>query len=184
MKTLMTSTLLALFAVISNVSTVVAQPTEAEVEAAYEKAYEQLKDNINGMTQDVFLREKKLDSGRSIIELLWEMNGEATKFTIELRDLGYYSSKPLFGIFAYSVVAESSKGTMPPAVIKAVTTANESTGLGYFSMPKSFDVVYVNTTMPSDTLNPGQLWITLAYMHQNRLAFKEEVESLMGASGR
>lgn len=151
---------------------------------AREKATAQLKANLEKMSDNVFLRERTLDNGNKIFQLIWEMDGETSKITFELRELGHFRGDLVYGILAYSVVASVNEGSMPPAVIKAVATKNERTGLGYFSMPEKFDTVFINMTAPSDTLTPGQLWMICAYMHQNRLGFHKEIESLLNASGR
>ena len=151
---------------------------------AREKATAQLKANLEKMSDNVFLRERTLDNGNKIFQLIWEMEGETSKITFELRELGHFRGELVYGILAYSVVASVKEGSMPPAVIKAVATKNERTGLGYFSMPEKFDTVFINMTAPSDTLTPAQLWMICAYMHQNRVGFKKEIESLLNASGR
>ncbi|KAA0131505.1 hypothetical protein FYZ48_25510 [Gimesia chilikensis] len=160
-----------------------AQEKDKAAEEAREKALAKLKTNLEKMSDNVFLREQTLDNGKKFYQLLWEMDGETSKITFELRELGHFHGELVFGILAYTVVAGVEEGSLPPAVIKAVATKNERTGLGYFSMPEKFDMVFMNMTTPSDTLTPAQLWMICGYMHQNRIGFKKEIENLLNASG-
>ncbi|TWT57510.1 hypothetical protein KOR42_08710 [Thalassoglobus neptunius] len=151
-------------------------------DAALLKAHEQLKAVLD-QVDELFYKEMTTDSGVTFYNLIWEMDGETSKITFELRQLGHYSGKPVFGLLAYTTVAQT-EGSMPPAVIKAVATKNETTGLGFFSMTSGFDTLYMNFTTPSDALTPAQVWMTCAYMHNNRIKMRKEVETLMSASGR
>lgn len=87
----------------------------------------------------------------------------------------------MFGLLAFSVVAETEK-SFPPAVIKLVTVETDKCGSGAFTMPELSITVYVESTMPSDTLEPSQIWITCAYMHENRVALKKKIEQILAAS--
>ncbi|GAB5440813.1 MAG: hypothetical protein Fues2KO_11620 [Fuerstiella sp.] len=181
-RNLFAAALLAVTASLFSSATVTAQdadnPDEAEREAAFQKLGETLKGIDN-----LFYKEVTTDSGYKFYQVMWESEGESSRITIELRELGHYQGKKVFKILAYATVAQS-EGSMPPAVIKAVATRNERTGLGHFSMPEEFNVVYINCVVPSDTLTPGQLWMIMAYIHDNRIGFKEEIGKLMSASGR
>ncbi len=175
--------LYALILVISQTTLVSAQDDSSD-QVALENAIVALKEKLAGISDDIFLREQELESGMKIFQVIWEMDGETSKITLELRPLGQYDHKPVFGLFAYTTVAEVDNGSMPPAVIKAVATKNEKTVLGYFSMPESFDTVYMNTNTPSDTLTSGQLWMICAWLHKNRVEFKNEIDSILKATGQ
>jgi hypothetical protein len=153
-----------------------------EDKAALEAAHAKLKTTLNEI-DGLFFKEVTTDTGYKFYQVIWESNAETSKVSFELRKLGQYGGKPVFGVLAYTTVAQSD-GSMPPAVIKAVATKNVRTGIGYFSMADGFDVVYMNFTAPSDTLTAGQIWMTLAYMHDNRVEFKKEIDTLLSASGR
>jgi len=161
-----------------------AQEEDAKLEAAKEKALAQLKENLLGMSDNVFLREQVLDNGVKFLQLIWQENGESTKLTFELKILGNSGGEPVFSILAYTTVAFQENGAMPPAIIKKVSTVNNQLLLGYFSMTDTFDTVYLNCTAPSDTLTSSQLWMICAYMQQNRIALKKEIDPILSASGR
>jgi hypothetical protein len=144
--------------------------------AAHEKFVEQL-DKIEG----AFYKTSKSDSGNTFYTLMWEMEGETSKITIELRPVGHYANKSVFGIIVYATVIQSDSA-LPPAVIKAVATKSENTKLGHFSMTESFNTVYVNASLLSDNLTAGQIWMACAYVHQNRIGMKKEIDDLMAAT--
>lgn len=183
MNTLKQFTLIAvLFTLMFQASTAFASEENTENDAM-EKALATLKEQLTGISEDLFLREQKLENGMIIYQLMWEMGGETSKITLELRPLGQYDHKPVFGLFAYTLVEGVDSGSLPPAVIKAVATRNETTMLGYFSMPKTFDSVYMNMTTPSDNLTSAQLWMICAWLHKSRVEFKTEIESILKATG-
>ncbi len=134
-------------------------------------------------TEDLFYKTTKNDDGSTSYAIVWEQDGEMSKIVMLLNKLGTYRGETVFGLLAFSIVADSEK-SFPPAVIKLVTVKTDSCGVGAFTMPESFDRVYVTATMPSDTLTPSQIWITCAYMHQNRLELKKEIEQIVAASTR
>lgn len=154
---------------------------QAEADALVQ-AHARLKESLDRV-DDLFYKEMKTDAGLTFYNLIWDKDGETSKITFELRQLGHYGGEPIFGVLAYTTVAQA-EGALPPAVIKAVATKNETTGLGYFSMTDSFNTVYMNFSAPSDTLTPGQIWMTCAYVHNNRIKMKKEIDSLLSASGR
>lgn len=134
-------------------------------------------------TDDMFYKTVKNENGTTSYTIVWEQDGEISKIVLVLRKLGTYNNEPVFGLLAFSVVAETEK-SFPPAVIKLVTVETDKCGVGAFTMPESFDTVYVESTMPSDTLEPSQIWITCAYMHENRVAMKKKIEQILAASAR
>lgn len=154
-----------------------AQTDEEKNEAALKEAHTKLKEVLD-KTNDLFYKEATGDDGNPFYQLIWESDGETSKIYVELRQLGHYAGKPVFSVMVYTMVA-SVEGSLPPTVIKAVATKNDRTMLGYFSMPESFDSVYMNCRVPSDTLAPGQLWMMMAYMHEYRTDFKKEIEGLI-----
>lgn len=184
-RNLFAAALLAVTASLFSSATVNAQDADKPDEAEREAAFQKLGETLKGI-DNLFYKEVTPESGHKFYQVIWESEGETSRITIELRELGHYMGKKVFKILAYATVAQS-EGSMPPAVIKAVATRNERvglTGLGHFSMPEEFNVVYVNCVVPSDTLTPGQMWMIMAYMHSNRIGFKEEIGKLMSASGR
>lgn len=148
------------------------------VDAAHSKLAATL-DQTNGL----FYKAVKNDNGSTNYTVVWEQDGEISKIAMVLQELGHYSGEPVFGLLAYTIVAESDK-SFPPAVIKLVTIETDRCALGAFTMPESFDTVYVAATMPSDTLTAGQIWITCAFIHQNRLKMKKEIEQILAASAK
>ena len=84
---------------------VYAQEKDQAAEEAREKALEKLKTNLEKMSKDVFLREQTLDNGKKFYQLIWEMDGETSKITFELRELGHFQGELVFGILAYTVVS-------------------------------------------------------------------------------
>jgi len=160
-------------------ATAFAQDDDA-IEAGLAKANEKFK-SILEEVDGLFFKQAKTDSGLVYFVLMWEGEGETSKIQIELRHLGQYNGELIFGVLAYTLVAQS-EGSMPPAVIKAVATMNETTGIGSVSMSEAFDTVYVNFSAPSDTMTPGQLWITCAVMHKNRIRMKNLIQEVAAAS--
>jgi len=154
-----------------------AQTQEEKDEAAGKEAHTKLKEVLD-KTNDLFYKEATGKDGSSFYQLIWESEGATSKIFIELRQLGHYAGEPVFSVMVYSMVA-SVDGSLPPTVIKAVATKNDRTMMGYFSMSESFDSVYMNCRVPSNTLKPGQLWMILAYMHQYRTEFRKEIEGLL-----
>jgi hypothetical protein len=134
-------------------------------------------------TEDLFYKTVKNDAGSTSYTIVWEQDGEISKIVMVLNKLGTYRNAPVYGLLAFSIVAETEK-SFPPAVIKLATVKTDSCGLGAFTMPESFDTVYVTATMPSDTLTASQIWITCAYIHENRLELKKEIEQIVAASAR
>lgn len=132
-------------------------------------------------TDDLFYKAVKNDNGSTAYTVMWEQDGEISKIVLLLQELGHYAGDKVFGLLAFSIVAESEK-SFPPAVIKLVTVESDKCALGMFTMPESFDKVYVAATMPSDSLTPGQVWITCAYIHKNRIELKKEIEQILAAS--
>ncbi|MDC0934773.1 hypothetical protein OAS39_00705 [Pirellulales bacterium] len=109
--------------------------------------------------------------------------GESTKIILGLKELGYFNNKYVYGLSAWTYVA-SSDSAMPPAVIKAVTTASDSLMLGSYSCSNDFKNVYANMTGVMKNLTPDELWMYMAYTHSNRLKLKQQVdEALAGAGG-
>lgn len=181
-RNVIAASLLAVVAHLMSASAAMAQDADAADQAAQEAAFQKLGEALKGVN-GLFFKEVTTDSGYKFYQVIWESQAETSKITIELRKLGQYQGQPVYGVLMYSAVAQT-EGSLPPAVIKAVATRNERTGLGYFSMPEAFNMVYVNCTAPSDTLTSGQLWMMMAYMHDNRIGFKEEISKLLSASGR
>ncbi len=155
---------------------------DQDEQKAFEAAHSRLVAVLD-KTDDMFYKTVKNDEGSTSYTLVWEQDGEITKIILVLQKLGTYKSEPVFGLLAFSIVAETDK-SFPPAVIKLVTVKTDSCGLGAYTMPASFDTVYVTATMPSDTLTPSQLWMTCAYIHSNRLELKEEMEKILAASAK
>lgn len=153
---------------------------EKDEQQAVDAAHSRLVATLD-QTEDLFYKTVKNDNGSSSYTIMWEQDGEVSKIVLVLNKLGTYRNEPVFGLLAFSIVAETEK-SFPPAVIKLVTVKTDSCGLGAFTMPESFDTVYVTATMPSDTLTPSQIWITCAYIHENRLELKKEIEQIVAAS--
>ncbi len=152
----------------------------AQDDPGRKEADEHMQAELNKI-DNLFFKTTETPAGDKMWVIMWEDSGETSKIAIELRNLGKYDNKPLFGLLAYSSVVETER-PVPPAVIKAIATKNERTGLGHYSSDDAFQTIYINSTAPADNLTAGQLWIIFAYIHQNRLEFKTEIEQLMAGS--
>lgn len=152
----------------------------AQDDSGRKQADEHLQSELDKI-DNLFLKTSETSAGNKMWIIMWEDSGETTKIAIELRDLGKYDHKPIYGLLAYASVVET-ESPVPPAVIKAIATKNERTGLGHFSSDEAFQTIYINSTAPCDTLTAGQLWIIFAYIHQNRIEFKGEISQLMAGS--
>ncbi len=155
---------------------------DADEQKIVDAAHSELAATLD-LTEGLFYKAVKNDNGSTSFTVVWEQDGEISKIVMVLQELGHYSGEPVFGLLAYAIVAESDK-SFPPAVIKLVTIETDKCALGAYTMPESFQTVYVAATMPSDTLTPGQVWITCAFIHKNRLKMKKEIEQIVTASTR
>jgi len=153
---------------------------QEEEDPGLENAHTQFKSMLDQVDK-LFYKEMKTDSGVRYYAVMWEADGELSKIQFEVRNLGKYGGEPIYGILAYSMVAQID-GSLPPAVIKSVATKNETTGMGAFSMTEDFSTVYINYSGPCDTITPGQVWLVCAFLHKNRMGMKAHIQELMSAS--
>ena len=157
----------------------VAQP-ENEPEAL-KAAHEQLVEALDGV-DDLFYKQKTAENGTIFYTVMWESGGETTKIILGLKNLGYFNNEYIYALSAWTYVA-SSENAMPPAVIKAVTTANESLMIGNYSCSADFKNVYANMTGVLKNVTPDEMWMYMAYLHSNRLKLKQQVDQAMAGAG-
>jgi hypothetical protein len=134
-------------------------------------------DKVRGL---IYKREE-LDDGTSRIQVAFEHEGETTKFVLLVRYLGYYGKKPIYSVMIYALITESTK-SFPPAVIKMVAVKADNCSVGGMLMTEDFSKVYLATKMPCDSLKDGEIWISLALMHEMRVTVKKEIEAIVGAA--
>jgi hypothetical protein len=162
------------------------QPAAQGQDKVHDKGIEVASKEIRDVLDQVeglFYKTTKEQDGSSSFVIVWEENGEISKIKVLVQSLGYYGQETLYGILAFSIVAESEK-PFPPAVIKMVTVESDKCGLGAYTMPETFDNVIVYANMPSDTLTPGQAWLTFAYVHKNRMRLKKEIEQIVSSQAK
>ena len=147
-----------------------------------DEAHAKLKATLDEVN-DLFFKEAKSKSGVPFYVVMWEQGGEVSKIHLELRNLGQYNGEPVYGLSSYSVVVQAD-GVLPPAVIKAAITKNDASGIGAFSMTEEFNTVYFSSIVPSEALTPAQTWMVCAYVHKNRIEFREAMNELLSGAGR
>lgn len=157
----------------------VAQPDGAE--EAMKAAHENLV-SVLDQVEDLFYKKKTTDDGSIFYTVMWEADGETTKIILGLKELGYFNSKYIYGLSAWTYVV-SSDTPVPPAVIKLVASANDSLAIGSYSTSADYTNVYANMSGVLKNTTPDEIWMYIAYLHSNRMKLKQQVDQAMaGAS--
>jgi len=159
-----------------------AQSESPDAQSALRNAESKLVEVLDN-TDNLFYKTTKNGDAPTRYSVRWEEDGAVSNIVLLLRPLGTYKKEPLFGLLAYIVVAESDN-PFPPAVIKMVTVKSDTCVMGAYSMTESFNTVYLATTIPSDTLTPGQLWMTCSYLHMHNGEARKEIEKIMAEFGK
>lgn len=116
-------------------------------------------------TDNVLFKEGERE-GIKFYTVVWEHGGEMLRINIDLKELGTYNGKQIFGFSAWTLVSQSEE-PVPPAVIKAVATTNDRLTIGSVSCSDDFKYVFANVTGSVEGLTPGGLWLYFAYMNEN-----------------
>lgn len=159
-----------------------AQSESSDAQSALRNAESKLVAVLDN-TDNLFYKTTKNGDAPTRYSVRWEEDGAVSNIVLLLRPLGTYKKEPLFGLLAYIVVAES-ENPFPPSVIKMVTVKSDTCVLGAYSMTENFNTIYISTTIPSDTLTPGQLWMTCSYLHMHNGEAKKEIEKIVAEFGK
>lgn len=157
-----------------------AQDTNEEDSLA--QAHEQLKSVLDS-TDNVFYKSGKQENGTQFYTVIWEFDKKSVKFIATLNKLGFYNGKDIYSISFWTYVVDGET-SVPPAVIKAVATANDRLTLGNISCSQDFTKVYANITASLEGLTPGSMWLYAAYMASNVEGMKAIIEEATAGSGR
>jgi len=170
---------------LSHSSVVLAKP-EQESDEAMKAAHGRLTKLLDE-TDDLFYKTKTSKNGQPFYTVIWESEGETSKIILGLKELGHYHGQYFYAINAWAYVATSEE-PMPPAVIKAISTANDTLLVGNFSCSQNFKEVYANMSGilgdSTSTSGSGSIWMYCAYLHSNRLKMKGLVDQAMAGAGR
>jgi hypothetical protein len=148
-----------------------------EMHAAAGQQFASTLDKVDGL----LYKRETLDDGLSRFQAAFENDGSVTKFTILIRYVGYFAKKPLYTAMFYAPVVDNAN-PLPPPVIKLVAVKSDNTSIGGLVMSEDYKRVYVTSKMPCDTLTEGQVWITLALLHDFKSAIKKEIEDVLAAA--
>ncbi len=165
----------------SHSSVAIAKP-EQDSDEAMKAAHVRLTKLLDE-TDDLFYKTKTGKNGLPFYTVVWESNGETSKIILGLKELGHYHGQYIYAINAWAYVATSEE-PMPPAVIKAISTANDTLLVGNFSCSQNFKEVYANMSGMLEDSTSGSIWMYFAYLHSNRLKMKGLVDQAMAGSGR
>lgn len=155
-------------------SAVFAQEEEANGDqAAFASAHNNFVELLNN-TDNVLFKEEERE-GTKFYTVVWEHGGEMLRINIDLKELGTYNGKRIFGFSAWTLVSQSEE-PVPPAVIKAVATTNDRLTIGSVSCSDDFKYVFANVTGSVEGLTPGGLWLYFAYMNENAKHMRSIVE--------
>lgn len=145
-----------------------------DADAALEEAHKAFVEVLEN-TNNIFYKVQTNEAGATFYSILWDLDGETTRFIFNIKLHGTYGGRPIFGISAWTIVGQSEEA-VPPAVIKAIATVNDRLLLGNISCSEDFTTVYANLTATADELTPGALWLYCAYLQENVKSMKAIME--------
>ncbi len=157
-------------------------PSEEDADAAALKAAHAQLVNLLDQTDDLFYKAETDENGNSFYTVMWAAEGQTSRIVLGIKRLGQYAGKPIHGISAWAFVAGSDE-PMPPAVIQAVAVASDSLAIGSYSCSSDLTKVYANMSGVLEGNTPGGIWMYCAYLHENRIALKEQVDQTLAGAG-